>query len=32
MVENLQEMKWALPSYEDGRDNYSKRFDRVTGA
>jgi len=32
MIENLTEMKWVLPSYEDGRDNYSKRFDRVTGA
>lgn len=31
MVENLQQMKWVLPAYEDGRDNYSDRFDRVTG-
>ena len=32
MVENLQEMPFVLPAYEDGRDNYSERFDRVTGA
>ena len=32
LVDNLATMKYVLPSYEDGRDNYSKRFDRVTGA
>ena len=31
MVENLQEMPFVLPAYEDGRDNYSERFKRVTG-
>jgi uncharacterized protein (DUF169 family) len=31
MVENLREMKLVLPAYEDGRDGYSERFDRVTG-
>lgn len=31
MAENLKEMPLVLPAYEDGRDNYSKRFDRVTG-
>jgi uncharacterized protein (DUF169 family) len=32
MVENLTEMKWVLPAYEDGRENYTKRFERITGA
>ena len=31
MVENLKEMPFVLPAYEDGRDNYSERFKRVTG-
>jgi uncharacterized protein (DUF169 family) len=31
MLENLEEMTWVLPSYTEGRDNYSERFDRVTG-
>ncbi len=31
VVDNLDTMNYVLPSYEDGRDNYSKRFDRVTG-
>lgn len=31
MVENLKEMPLVLPAYEDGRDDYSKRFARVTG-
>ncbi len=30
MVENLEVMPFVLPSYEDGRDNYSERFKRVT--
>lgn len=31
MVENLNEMKWVLPAYTDGKDNYNERFKRVTG-
>jgi uncharacterized protein (DUF169 family) len=31
MVENLKDMKWVLPSYTEGRDNYNERFKRVTG-
>lgn len=31
MIENLQEMKWVLPAYEDGREDYNRRFARVTG-
>ena len=32
MVENLKEMPFVLPAYEDGRDEYSERFKQVTGA
>ena len=31
MIENLKDMKWVLPSYTEGRDNYNERFKRVTG-
>jgi hypothetical protein len=31
MIENLNEMKWVLPAYTDGKDNYNERFKRVTG-
>jgi len=30
MIENLNEMKWVLPSYTEGRDNYNERFKRET--
>jgi uncharacterized protein (DUF169 family) len=31
MVENLKEMPFVLPAYEDGREKYSERFKQVTG-
>ncbi|MBN1628372.1 MAG: DUF169 domain-containing protein [Thermoleophilia bacterium] len=31
VIENLESMKWVLPSYTEGRDNYNERFKRVTG-
>lgn len=30
MIENLQEMTWDLPSYNDGREGYNERFKAVT--
>jgi hypothetical protein len=30
MVNNLNEMKWVLPAYTEGRDNYNERFKRET--
>ena len=30
IIENLHEMTWDLPSYNDGRDGYNKRFKEVT--
>lgn len=31
MINNLSEMKWVLPAYTEGRDNYNERFKRETG-
>ena len=30
MMANLNEMKWVLPAYTEGRDNYNERFKRET--
>lgn len=30
MIANLNEMKWVLPAYTEGRDNYNERFKRET--
>lgn len=30
MIENLKTMTWVLPSFTEGRDNYSERFKRET--
>jgi uncharacterized protein (DUF169 family) len=30
MIENLKEMTWVLPAYEDGREGYNRRFKEVT--
>ena len=30
MMENLKTMKWVLPAFTEGRDNYNERFKRET--
>ena len=32
MMANLNEMKWVLPAYTEGRDNYNERFKRETSS
>ena len=32
MIGNLHEMTWVLPSYNDGRERYNKRFKEVTSS